>query len=139
MIEPARRRMTIRRMRFAYWITKAKDTHSEYVILIAFPRQLWLRERASVLRYTYIISLVPIFPPISIEVGFCIPVAGQRRIQFRRTNSTQRIILKLWKKIFKNQSLILCWLHMRPCCARPTVAIVVMGNHSSSFRNLAIF
>jgi hypothetical protein len=28
----------IQRMRFACWITKATDTHSEYVILIAFPR-----------------------------------------------------------------------------------------------------
>jgi hypothetical protein len=46
----------IRRMRFASWITKATDTHSEYVILIAFPRQLWLRERASILSYTYIDS-----------------------------------------------------------------------------------
>ena len=36
----------IRRMRFAWWITKATDTHTEYVILIAFPRQKWLRERA---------------------------------------------------------------------------------------------
>jgi hypothetical protein len=42
----------IRRMRFACWITKATDTHSEYVIVIAFPRQRWLRERASLLRYT---------------------------------------------------------------------------------------
>jgi hypothetical protein len=39
----------IRRMRFACWITKATDTHSEYVVLIAFPRQQWSRERASVL------------------------------------------------------------------------------------------
>jgi hypothetical protein len=42
----------IRRMRFASWITKATDTHSEYVILIAFPRQQCFRERASILRYT---------------------------------------------------------------------------------------
>jgi hypothetical protein len=35
----------IRRMRFACRITKATDTHSEYVILITFPRQQWLRER----------------------------------------------------------------------------------------------
>jgi hypothetical protein len=48
----------IRRMLFACWITKATDTHSEYVILIAFLRQQWLRERASVLRYTYIVCLV---------------------------------------------------------------------------------
>jgi hypothetical protein len=40
----------IRRMRFACWITKATDTHSDYVIFIASPRQQWLRERASVLR-----------------------------------------------------------------------------------------
>jgi hypothetical protein len=45
---------TIRRMRFACWMTKATDTHSEYVILIAFPLQQWLRERASMLRYPYI-------------------------------------------------------------------------------------
>ena len=42
----------IRRMRFACFITKTTDTHSEYVILIAFARQQWLRERASMLRYT---------------------------------------------------------------------------------------
>jgi hypothetical protein len=39
----------IRRMRFVCWITKATDTHWEYVILIAYQRQQWLRERASVL------------------------------------------------------------------------------------------
>jgi hypothetical protein len=33
-------------------------THSKYVILIAFPRQQCFRERTSVLRYTYIASLV---------------------------------------------------------------------------------
>ena len=31
------------RMHFAYWITKATDTHSEYVIIIAFAQQQWLR------------------------------------------------------------------------------------------------
>jgi hypothetical protein len=44
-------------MRTALWITKATDTPSEYVILIAFPLQQWLRERASLLRYTYIACL----------------------------------------------------------------------------------
>jgi hypothetical protein len=48
----------IRRMRFACWITKATDTHTANVILTAFPRQQWLRERASVLLYTYIACLV---------------------------------------------------------------------------------
>jgi hypothetical protein len=48
----------IRRMRIACRITKATDTHSEYVIRIAFPWQQWLRERASVLRHTYTVRLV---------------------------------------------------------------------------------
>ena len=34
----------IRDMRFACWITKATDTHSEYVLLIAFARQQWLHK-----------------------------------------------------------------------------------------------
>ena len=32
----------IRRMRFACWITKATDIHSEYAILFAFPWLQWL-------------------------------------------------------------------------------------------------
>jgi hypothetical protein len=34
MVKPGRPQMTIRRMRFACWITKATDAHSEYVILL---------------------------------------------------------------------------------------------------------
>jgi hypothetical protein len=37
-------------MRFAFWITKATDTHSEYLTLIALSRQQWLRERSSMSR-----------------------------------------------------------------------------------------
>ena len=44
-------------MRVACWITKATDTHSGYVIVTSFARQQWLRERASMLRYTSIASL----------------------------------------------------------------------------------
>jgi len=42
----------IRRLRFALWITKATDTQSEYVILIAFALQQWLNKSVSVLRCT---------------------------------------------------------------------------------------
>jgi len=49
------------RMRIACWmITKATDTHSEYVILIPFPLK-WFHERVSVLRYTYIACFVKPF------------------------------------------------------------------------------
>ena len=43
----------IRLMPIARWIIKATNTHSEYVILIAYPLQQWWHERASILRYTY--------------------------------------------------------------------------------------
>jgi hypothetical protein len=45
--------MTIRRMCIAYSIPKATNTHSEYVMIIDIPLQQWLRERKSVLNYTY--------------------------------------------------------------------------------------
>jgi len=45
-------------MRTACGIPKATKTHSEYVILIAFPWQQKLHERASVLRDTYIDCIV---------------------------------------------------------------------------------
>ena len=39
-----------RGMRFVCWITKPTDRQADYVILVAFPRQHRLRERASILR-----------------------------------------------------------------------------------------
>jgi hypothetical protein len=57
-VEPGRPQMTIRRMRIACWITKATNTHSEYVILIDFPLQQCFHERASMLRHMYIACLV---------------------------------------------------------------------------------
>ena len=42
-----------RRMPIVCWITKAADTLSVFCS-VAFSRQQWLRERFSMLRYTYI-------------------------------------------------------------------------------------
>jgi hypothetical protein len=49
---------TIGRMRFAYRIHKAKNTRSEYVIVILFPQQQRLHIRGLMLRNTYIVYLV---------------------------------------------------------------------------------
>ena len=72
MVEPDRPQMTIWR-RVACWMSKATRaqahtsaskfppppyTHTEYVILNAFPPQQLFRERASMLRYAYIACLV---------------------------------------------------------------------------------
>jgi len=47
-----------RRMRIAYWITKATDTPLEYVLPISFSFQQLLHERTSTLSHTYIACLV---------------------------------------------------------------------------------
>jgi hypothetical protein len=56
-VESGRPQMTVRRMRIACSMPNGINTHSEYVTLL-FPLQQWLQERASVLRYTYIVCLV---------------------------------------------------------------------------------
>ena len=61
IVQPVRSQMTtIWRMRVTCWITKATNTHSEFVILIVFfQQQQWLHERASMLCYTYIALYIP--------------------------------------------------------------------------------
>ena len=54
VVERGRAQMAIWSMRIECWITQATNAHSEHVIIIAFPRQQWLRERASLLRVTYL-------------------------------------------------------------------------------------
>ena len=49
--------MKIRSMRIECWITKARNTHTEYVILIAFPLQQCLDERISLLLRYSILSV----------------------------------------------------------------------------------
>ena len=57
----------IRRMRITCWITKTTDTYLKYVILTVFRRQERLRERASVLHYTYIVLFIIAREPSSFE------------------------------------------------------------------------
>jgi len=46
MVEPGGPQMTMWRMRIACWMPKTKDTHPEYVRLIAFLLQQWLHKGA---------------------------------------------------------------------------------------------
>jgi len=46
-VQPDRPQITTWFMRSACWITKAINTHSEYVIPVSFPLQQWLHESAS--------------------------------------------------------------------------------------------
>ena len=58
IVQSSKPQMRVRRMRIACWIPKATNTHSDYVILIAFPVQQFLQERASMLHFAYIACLV---------------------------------------------------------------------------------
>jgi hypothetical protein len=52
-----RPQMKIWGMRIACCTPKATNTHSVYVIRIAFPLRQWLNKRTSMLLYTYIACL----------------------------------------------------------------------------------
>jgi hypothetical protein len=58
MVPPDRLQITTSHMSFTCWITKATNTHSEYVIVTTFPLQQLLHERASILSYKYFTCLV---------------------------------------------------------------------------------
>jgi hypothetical protein len=64
----------IQRMRFACWMSKATDTHSEHVILIAAVLQQLSREVASVVRHTYVASHVLLYQTLSeFSLQVCLP------------------------------------------------------------------
>ena len=53
--------MTIWRMRIAFWMTKATNTHSACVMFLSSPLQQWLHATVSVLRHMYSARLVPCY------------------------------------------------------------------------------
>jgi hypothetical protein len=66
---PATNDNIVRRMRFACWITKATNAHSECVILFVFSRRQWLHEGASMLR----LSVRCLCSPYADHSTSCIP------------------------------------------------------------------
>ena len=49
VVQPGRPQMTIQRVRIAWWIRKATNTHSKYVTLTAILPQQWVHECAAML------------------------------------------------------------------------------------------
>jgi hypothetical protein len=112
IVERGRPQMVILRMLIACWIPKATNTHSEYVILLAFPPQHRLKESTSVLRYTTLpvwlqsskyISVSKLLPDvrvftamtvtcvISCDVAKCTLVQSGRNVQTWQWNLLQFI------------------------------------------------
>jgi len=61
IVEPDGLEVTLSHKPIACCISKATDTHSEFIILGAFPLQQWLQKRAWAFRYTYIACLVVLY------------------------------------------------------------------------------
>ena len=78
-VQPDWSHMPIWRMRLAWWIIKATDTHSEYVILNAFPLEQWLHERTSLLRYGTRQVMLQLYPQNEDTVKFEIQVLRYRK------------------------------------------------------------
>ena len=89
IVERDRVQVAIWQMPIACWIPKAKNTHSQYVIPIAFPIQKLLHERASISSYTYIVCLVYVY---------------SYRIAIR---NFENIFLWFWKLTFRRRNFLL--------------------------------
>jgi hypothetical protein len=84
-------------MRFACCITTATDTHSEYVILITFPRQQRFRERACL---TFILHCLSCFR-IWKELGYC---SQSTKLYTGRTGKFHRVCARLWFPLSYNST-----------------------------------
>ena len=99
-VEWSRPQMKIWRMRIACGIPKATNTHLVCVMFINFPLEQWLHEGASVLRYTYIGSLVKNIP--TTHVG----TVAVFRILLERRSTQQYTFWKSWQPTNSNYLLL---------------------------------
>ena len=81
--------VTIWRTCIACWITKAANTHSEYVILKAFPQQQWSHEYALLLLSFYVVSYSGEYCPSKRS-------AGTFQVHFRYISGTCRVQFNLY-------------------------------------------
>ena len=93
----------IRRMRIACWISKATDIHSEYVLLIAFLRQQWFRESASILHLNiYCLALYALGTSCFVQAGATLQAVGFVLMEFRMKG---KLSLR-----FVRRMRIACWI-----------------------------
>jgi hypothetical protein len=88
----------IRRMRIGCWITKATNGHSEYVILVAFPRQKLFRERAPML-HIYVLCLSCLLQLHLVVSGAeLLPRFGRTlsNVRYRRFGGTSAFSVAKW-------------------------------------------
>ena len=72
--------MTIRRMHFACWVTKATNTHAEHETIIAF----LLQQRCHEARHCYVVRTLPNLPYLNKESFVSIK---KHEVAYRRCRS----------------------------------------------------
>jgi len=68
MVHAGRPQMTIWRMRFTCWITKATDIHSEYVMLLLFHGNNCYTNVPTLYAYTYIACLIECYNNLTTRI-----------------------------------------------------------------------
>ena len=105
----------VRRMHIAYWIIKATDAHSEYVTLIAFPRQQWLHESVRLFVHCHIAFLVYLFS-LLLLVTYCIYI----KVMTRRY---RQVFFPLSPPVMFADTVLGCSLKVDKCTAPANVQL----------------
>jgi len=120
IVQPDRSQMTIWRMRIACCMPMATNTLSEYVTLIAFPRQKYLHECRSILRYTYIVCLVWLTAFLSAQCSKALLLpyfSYQHPFQHRRRKSGwYSTDSSVWTELHPNNWARCLWRRMGKVC-----------------------
>jgi hypothetical protein len=109
ILEPDRPQMIIWRKRIARCVPTATNTDSDYVIhvLTAFPRLQWLHERASMLRYMYIVCLVNQINNFGASdwiISQRQPIFTKLSLWFSTQNAGESGVLDLWKRLVRENT-----------------------------------
>ena len=91
VVEPDRPPITMWQMRLARWFPKATDTHSEYEIYIACPRQKSVGECAALLRCLYYITAFVNTKHMSLSASL---VLIERKCVYQQLPYTQTAVLQ---------------------------------------------
>jgi len=113
-----------RRKDFASWISKTTDTHSEYVSLIVFPRQLWSHEPSSALGYVLTACLV-----FLAELKLCHTCLKKARLNQASLNNSLWDGSKRWNSFLRSPAGD--GMHRK----RKTWLRITIGNRYSTFNN----
>ena len=105
-------------MRTACWMLKATITHSQYVLLVAFPLQQWLHECAPMLRYTYTAYFVQVYIEVLLHNSLQLSMNLQpvKRLDITKNNDhdEHQISVDLLKKRNYPRGLALCTYVVSP-------------------------